>query len=122
MRAAAIFGLGTSSADLKTFQSNSSIEWIEGLPTSSSEADAILIFGGDGTIHRHLSALVRLELPVLVVPVGSGNDFARALKLRSTRDSLRAWRSFESGKIEAEAIDLGVIVPSDAPERSQYFC
>jgi diacylglycerol kinase (ATP) len=122
MRAAAIFGLGTSSADLKTFQSNSSIEWIEGLPSSSSEADAILIFGGDGTIHRHLSAMVRLELPVLVVPAGSGNDFARALNLRSVRDSLRAWRDFESGKIDAEAIDLGVIVPSAAPGHRHYFC
>ena len=37
-----------------------------------------MIFGGDGTIHRHLPALVRLQLPVLVVPAGSGNDFARA--------------------------------------------
>src|SRR6202041_2892307 len=89
MRAAAIFALGTSSADLKSFRSDSSTEWIQGLPASSSEADAILIFGGDGTIHRHLAALVRLQLPALIVPAGSGNDFARALKLRSVRDSVR---------------------------------
>lgn len=122
MRAAAIFGLSPSSADLKSFQSNSSTEWIQGPPASSSEADAILIFGGDGTIHRHLAALVRLQLPVLIVPAGSGNDFARALKVRSVRDSLQVWRRFESGKIKAEAIDLGVIVPSAAPERRHYFC
>jgi diacylglycerol kinase (ATP) len=122
MRAAVIFGLGTSPADLKPFQSGSPTEWLEGLPASSSDADAILIFGGDGTIHRHLPALVRLQLPVLIVPAGSGNDFARALKLRSMRDSLRLWRDFESGKIQARAIDLGVIVPSDAPERTHYFC
>jgi diacylglycerol kinase (ATP) len=122
MRAAVIFGLGTSPADLKPFQSGSPTEWMQGLPASSSDADAILIFGGDGTIHRHLPALVRLQLPLLIVPAGSGNDFARALDLRSVRDSLRVWRNFESGKIQARGIDLGVIVPSAAPERTHYFC
>src|ERR1035438_4394391 len=122
MRAAFIFGLGTSPADLKPFNASSPTEWLQGLPASSSDADAILIFGGDGTIHRHLPALVRLQRPVLIVPSGSGNDFARALKLRSVRDSLRVWREFESGKIRARAIDLGVIVPSASPGREHYFC
>src|SRR5947209_17060522 len=81
MRAAAIFGLGTSTAKLQDFRAEGSAEWIEGVPTCSSDADAIVIFGGDGTIHRHLPALVRLQLPVLVVPSGSGNDFARPLHL-----------------------------------------
>jgi diacylglycerol kinase (ATP) len=48
------------------------------MPSRSDQADAILLFGGDGTIHRHLAQLVQLGLPVLVVPAGSGNDFARA--------------------------------------------
>lgn len=122
MRAAVIFGLGTSSADLKPFQADSQTEWQQGLPAATGDADAILIFGGDGTIHRHLAALVRLQLPVLIIPAGSGNDFARALKLRSIRDSLRAWRDFESGKIQARAIDLGVIVPSASPNNTHYFC
>ena len=122
MRVAVIFGLGTSPADLKPFQTGSRAEWLQGLPPASGDADAILIFGGDGTIHRHLPALVRLQLPVLIVPAGSGNDFARALNLCSMRDSLRVWRDFEAGKIQARAIDLGVIVPSAAPERTQYFC
>jgi diacylglycerol kinase (ATP) len=122
MRAAAVFGLGTSPAELNPFRAGSTTEWIEGVPASSAEADAILIFGGDGTIHRHLPALVRLGLPVLVVPAGSGNDFARALKLRSARDSLRAWRGFESGKARVQAVDLGVITAADAPEHPHYFC
>ena len=122
MRAAVIFGLGTSPADLKPFQAGTPTEWLLGLPASSADVDAILIFGGDGTIHRHLPALVRLQLPVLIVPAGSGNDFARALKLRSVQDSLRVWRDFESGKIQAQAVDLGMIVPSASPERTHYFC
>ena len=122
MRAAVIFGLGTSPADLKQFRADSPTEWLQGLPAASTDADAILVFGGDGTIHRHLPALVRLQLPVLIVPAGSGNDFARSLHLRSISDSLRAWRNFEAAKISARAIDVGVIVPFASPEHRHYFC
>jgi diacylglycerol kinase (ATP) len=122
MRAAVILGLGTSPASLRLFQDASLTQWIDGVPASSSDADAILIFGGDGTIHRHLPALVRLQLPVLVVPAGSGNDFARALNLRSIRDSLRAWQDFESGKLQAHSVDLGVITPDATLESPHYFC
>src|SRR5216683_2115483 len=94
MRAAAIFGLGCSSKSLKPFQIDQSIEWRIGMPAAADQADVILLFGGDGTIHRHLSQLVKLGLPVLVVPAGSGNDFARALGLRRVRDAQAAWRRF----------------------------
>lgn len=122
MRATAILGLGTSPSDLHPFQAGSPTSWVQGLPASPNDADAIVIFGGDGTIHRHLRALVRLQLPVLVVPAGSGNDFARALHLQSMRDSLRAWHNFESGKTRPQAIDLGVIRRTASPEIERYFC
>src|SRR5436309_9283068 len=116
MRAAAIFGPGSSEKDLKPFQKNSSVTWLIGMPAGSKEADAVLIFGGDGTIHRYLPHLVKLQLPVLVVPRGSGNDFARALNLRSTHDSLLVWRRFLSAKNNVRRIDLGVITPLN-PQR-----
>jgi len=118
MRATAIFGLGCSPHNLKPFQDAESLDgespktdWRIGMPAVPDQADAVLLFGGDGTIHRHLSQLVKLKLPVLVVPTGSGNDFARALGLRSVRDSLAAWRVYCAGKNNARAIDLGVITP-----------
>jgi len=122
MRAAAVFGLGTSPSNLDPFRTGSGTEWIEGVPAAPSDADAVLVFGGDGTIHRHLPALVRLGLPVLVVPAGSGNDFARALNLRSVRDSLRAWRGFEAGKVRAQPTDLGTITSTATPGHKHYFC
>ena len=133
MRAAAILGLGCSPKDLTAFQADKNIEWRTGMPASGDEADVILIFGGDGTIHRHLGQLVRLGLPVLVVPTGSGNDFARALGLRRVRDSLAAWRGFCRGVGNLRAIDLGVISAGEsaggapAPHSStasgtSYFC
>src|SRR5271166_1811176 len=116
MRAAAILGLGCSAKDLRPFQLDlgqisNKIEWGMGMPASGDDSDVILLFGGDGTIHRHLGQLVRLGLPVLVVPAGSGNDFARALGLRRVRDSLAAWRRFCAGEENVRAIDLGVITP-----------
>ena len=111
MRAAAILGLGCSPHSLKPFQAVASpeIEWRIGLPAASDEADAILLFGGDGTIHRHLGQLVKLGLPVLIVPAGSGNDFARALGLRTVRDSLAAWRAYCAFGNNLRRVDLGMI-------------
>ena len=111
MRVAAILGPGASPEDLRTFQENSSATWLTGVPRNTGDADAVLIFGGDGTVHRYLRDLVRLRLPVLVVPCGSGNDFARALGLRKVRDSLAAWRRFLADGSNVRAIDLGVITP-----------
>lgn len=114
MRAAAIFGLGSSVGDLKPFQEKSNTEWLVGVPECSAAADAVLVFGGDGTVHRHLPQLIELQLPVLVVPTGSGNDFARALNLRSVRHSLAAWQEFSSGGGKVRRIDLGLIQPLTA--------
>lgn len=126
MRAAVIFGLGSSLRNLKPFQEESGTEWAIGMPASSSAVDAILIFGGDGTVHRHLGQLVRLQRPVLVVPTGSGNDFARALNLRSIRDSVAAWKEFSRGGANVRPIDLGMIRPlGDSPrftEAARHFC
>jgi diacylglycerol kinase (ATP) len=126
MRAAAILGLGCSPRILKTFQIGDAIEWRIGMPTANDPADAILLFGGDGTIHRHLGQLVRLGLPVLVVPAGSGNDFAKSLGLRRVRDSQLAWRKFCGGAATVRRIDLGVI-HADAekharPHGARHFC
>jgi diacylglycerol kinase (ATP) len=111
MRAAAILGLGSSTRDLRRFQCDSQVEWEVGQPSQSEGLEAILLFGGDGTVHRHLAALVKLRLPVLVVPAGSGNDFARALGLMSVRDSAAAWQQFVAGAGNVRVVDLGVITP-----------
>lgn len=132
MRAAAILGLGCSAKNLAPFQGEPNIEWRMGMPAAGDAADVILLFGGDGTIHRHLGQLVKLGLPVLVVPVGSGNDFARALGMRSVRDSLESWRKFCGGSGNVRTIDLGAISGGsaegasessvDLSVRGRYFC
>jgi diacylglycerol kinase (ATP) len=114
MRAAAILGPGKVLRHVQEFQRIPGAYWTAS--TSTDQADAVVIFGGDGTVHRHLSALVDLRLPVLVVPCGSGNDFARALKLPTVRDSLESWCKFIAGGNNVRTIDLGVIKSKAAAE------
>lgn len=97
------------------------------MPAPDDGVNIVLIFGGDGTLHRHLAQLVKLAAPVLVVPAGSGNDFASSLGLRRIPDSLEAWEMFRSGVKIARPIDLGTITPLDtsgAPATGglRYFC
>ncbi|HET8823939.1 MAG TPA: diacylglycerol kinase family protein [Terriglobales bacterium] len=117
MRAAAILGPGNVSRAMAQFQRLTGAEWTSLL----EQADVAVIFGGDGTIHLHLSELVELETPLLVVPCGSGNDFARALGINSERDSAQAFRQFGSGQSNLRTIDLGLIC--DVKSSTQrYFC
>lgn len=109
MRTAAIFGPGNLSKYVNKFRGIGNTEWISRLPPSSNDADVVIVFGGDGTVHRYLSRFVTLGLPVLVVPCGSGNDFARALNLRNVRDALAAWRTFTESGDNLRTIDLGII-------------
>jgi diacylglycerol kinase (ATP) len=119
MHAAAILGPGNVSRSMLAFQRATKVDWTSLI----EQADVIVIFGGDGTIHRHLSMLVDLDIPVLVVPCGSGNDFARALGIRNLRDSLKAWQAFLAHG-HARGIDLGMVRCSRNPTSAlgeRYF-
>ena len=83
------------------------------------KTDAALVFGGDGTIHRFLPQLRSFQVPVLVVPRGSGNDFARTLGIRNEAVALRAWQQFCGGRKNVRRIDLGLI---RSGQREIPFC
>jgi diacylglycerol kinase (ATP) len=80
---------------------------------------AVLIFGGDGTVHRHLTQLHQQKIPALVVPAGSGNDFAKGLGIRSVDVALRAWCQFCAEGKNVKEIDLGVV---RANGQEKLFC
>ncbi len=48
---------------------------------STQGFDAILLCGGDGTIHDALPAILKAEIPFGYLPCGRGNDFARNVGL-----------------------------------------
>lgn len=64
-------------------QANSLHESLREISTvcSHSTFDLLICVGGDGLIHDLLPQLIAFKLPLLVVPAGTGNDFARTLGL-----------------------------------------
>lgn len=97
-----------TSETIERFKCSTQIELSSGICTTP-QPDAALIFGGDGTVHRYLPHLRANGIPALVVPKGSGNDFARALGISSEKVALRAWEQFLAGRKNVRQIDLGLI-------------
>lgn len=83
----------------------------------TDQPEVVLIFGGDGTLHRHLGGLALKQIPTLIVPLGSANDFARSIGVESVSQALAAWRHFCARADNTRSIDLGTIETLD--ERSQ---
>jgi len=72
---------------------------------------AVIVFGGDGSVHRVIQAMAGSECPLLVVPTGSGNDFADSIGIRTIGTAIAAWHKFLEGGNNTRTIDLGVITP-----------
>jgi diacylglycerol kinase (ATP) len=118
MTAAALLHPDASSSAVQAFRDVSpNIQVLENLEEASREShqgkqfSSALIFGGDGTVHRHLQKLYKLKIPALIVPKGSGNDFAKALGIANDKIALSAWKRFCSHGDNVKEIDLGVIRP-----------
>lgn len=79
----------------------------------TDQPDAALIFGGDGTMHRHLGGLATRQIPALIVPIGSANDFAQSIGIESYAMAKGAWQRFCTAADNVRSIDLGTILPLD---------
>jgi diacylglycerol kinase (ATP) len=109
MKAIALLHPDVPAQVVERFRSSGAEICIQDCLKDAAGSSAALIFGGDGTVHRHLTALHQQKVPALVVPAGSGNDFARALGIRSEELALRAWQQFCAEKNNVREIDLGMI-------------
>jgi diacylglycerol kinase family enzyme len=58
---------------------------------------------------------------MLVVPHGSGNDFAVALGVRTRDDALEAWKKFGGGGGTVRSVDVGRITPLGEPGAAPAF-
>ena len=85
----------------------------------TDEPDAALIFGGDGTLHRHLGTLALKKTPTLAVPIGSANDFAATIGIDTVEDAIGAWKRFCETRENTRLIDLGTIQSLDAIEAAE---
>lgn len=87
--------------------------------------DAILAAGGDGTLHQVMNGIVRSrekhsQLPALgVIPIGSGNDFAKTAGLKADPKQLVSLLN----ALKPKKINIGKITYTDFSEQTQerYF-
>ena len=72
----------------------------------------VISCGGDGTVHRALNSVQGLDVSLAVIPLGTGNDFARYLGLRSSASGVQAINdNFQ------ETIDVGRVILADGVTR-----
>ena len=71
----------------------------------AESVDALILIGGDGTLHHALPVLHRHDLPIGLLPGGTANDFARCLR---TPESVRATCE---GLLQGREVsaDLGIV-------------
>ena len=85
---------------------------------SDKNVDVILPAGGDGTLSHVVNGILKgreydKNLPAIgVIPIGSGNDFARGIGLKPTVDNvLRAMSAFNT-----RAVDVGLVEYTSLPD------
>ncbi len=70
----------------------------------SLKRDLVIAAGGDGTLNLTASGLINSEIPMGIIPLGSGNGFARALNI--PMNTIAAIKTINTGK--PIAIDSGM--------------
>jgi diacylglycerol kinase (ATP) len=76
------------SAEVRVLTGNSQAESVALLAHAADRADAVIVCGGDGIAHLAANALAEGEVPLGIIPAGSGNDTATVLGVPA--DPLRA--------------------------------
>jgi diacylglycerol kinase (ATP) len=79
--------------------------------------DAVIVAGGDGSIHHAVQELANSEIPLGIIPCGRGNDLARTLGIPRVPEE--AADVIASGQVRK--IDLGYISAANLPE-PHYYC
>lgn len=78
--------------------------------------DAVVVAGGDGTVHLAVQELAGTGIPLGIIPTGTGNDFAATLGVREL-DIAAAAETIAAGR--TRLIDLARVTREDGS--STYF-
>ena len=76
--------------------------------------DALVVVGGDGIISLALQVLAQTDIPLGIIPAGTGNDHAREFRI-PTKDPEAAADVVVDGVVET--VDLGRIMGADGTDR-----
>ncbi|GAA3429104.1 diacylglycerol kinase [Streptosporangium sandarakinum] len=91
--------LRSGGAEVSVILGESADDALERACTAVAEAPGALVaFGGDGLVHLAVQAVAGTDVPLGVIPAGTGNDIAAALGL-PTRDPLAAADTVLRGRV-----------------------
>lgn len=79
------------------------------------DISALLVVGGDGMVHLAVNALAGTQVPLGIVPTGTGNDFARLFNLPA--EPRAAVGHFLKALEQPRKIDLGRVTGENGSER-----
>jgi diacylglycerol kinase family enzyme len=87
---------------------------------AATQPDLIVIVGGDGTLRAAADVLAGTRIPIGLVPAGTGNLFARELRLPINNLTAAVETAFTG---ETRLVDLGhaVLVRADGSEERRAF-
>jgi diacylglycerol kinase family enzyme/membrane-associated phospholipid phosphatase len=71
---------------------------------AAERAEVLAVVGGDGTVNAAAGAAVRHDVPLLVVPGGTFDHFARALGVESVTQAIAAYRSGRVGRVDVSYV------------------
>src|SRR6478609_7616343 len=83
----------------------------------ASRPRALVVVGGDGTLSSVLDAVVGSDVPIALVPAGTGNDLARALGLPFEASDAASAAAELAVRGRPRAIDVGEIESSSGTRR-----
>ncbi|WP_245667066.1 bifunctional phosphatase PAP2/diacylglycerol kinase family protein [Actinomadura latina] len=71
---------------------------------AAERADVLAVVGGDGTVNAAARAALRHDIPLLPVPGGTFDHFARALGVESAAEAINAYRSGRLGRVDVSYV------------------
>jgi undecaprenyl-diphosphatase len=78
---------------------------VEVFEKAADGAEVLGVAGGDGTVRTAAGVAMAHDLPLLVVPAGTLNHFARDLGLHTVADSIAALRGGRVARIDVGVVD-----------------
>jgi diacylglycerol kinase (ATP) len=86
--------------------------------TLETGVEALVVVGGDGMVHLGVNALAGLDIPLGIVPSGTGNDVARLLALPLNDAVAACRRLLDALETGGRRIDVGRVT---AGSRTTHF-